>query len=162
MLNRVAIKNQWPAFASSSQPHIIEGWRTITMHLAMETPYLLEAITYAGCCYQLFFGSGDSSTEFLRLNSHHEAVRYLREALQSNSGHVTDAMLLSIAILGVHTSSPPPQRLSSTGDTAHRDNDFYSSQTWEQSHINAVLLLTKQKGGLESIRIPDLREMITV
>jgi hypothetical protein len=162
ILNTTAIKNQWPAFASSSQPQVIEKWKSTTMHLAMETPYLLEAITYAGCCYQLIFGSGDNSTEFLRLNSHHEAVRYLRDALQKSSGVVSDAMLMSIAILGVHTSSHPPQRKPLSWDLTHRDNDFYSSQAWEQTHINAVLLLTRQKGGLESILIQDLREMITV
>lgn len=128
----------------------------------METPYLLEAITYAACCYQLFFGSGNHSTEFLRLNSHQQAIRYLREALQNNGGNITDAMLLSIAILGVHTSTHPPQQRPQTGDAAHRDNDFYSSQTWEQTHINAVLRLTTQKGGLQSIAVPELREMIIV
>ncbi|KAK5049395.1 hypothetical protein LTR84_004324 [Exophiala bonariae] len=157
-----AIKNQWPAFASSSHPRIIERWKSTTTHLAMETPYLLEAITYAACCYQLFFGSGNSSTEFLRLNSHQQAVVYLREGLASNGGSVTDAMLLSMAILGVHTSAYPPQQRPQMGDVGHRDNDFYSSQTWEQTHINAVLRLTTQKGGLQSISIPELREMILV
>jgi len=132
------------------------------MHLAMETPYLLQAITYAGCCYQLFFGSGDHSTEFLRLNSHHETIKYVRDALRTSNGVISDAILLSIAILGVHSSSLPPQQRALSQDPLYRDNDFYSSQPWDQTHINAVLLLTRQKGGLESVMVEDLRGMINV
>ncbi|KEF62197.1 uncharacterized protein A1O9_00169 [Exophiala aquamarina CBS 119918] len=161
-LVQFAIKDQWPAFTSSSQPQVIEKWRSTTMHLAMEAPYLLQAITYAGCCYQLFFGSGDHSTEFLRLNSHHETIKYVRDALYTSNGVISDAMLMSIAILGVHSSSLPPQQRPRAQDTMSHDNDFYSSQPWDQTHINAVLLFTKRKGGLESIMVEDLRGMINV
>ena len=132
------------------------------MHHAIESPYLLQSIVYAGSCYQTFFGSKDSATELLRLHSHHEAVRYLREALQESSGHVSDAMLMSMAILGVHGSTSGSSRKPLTWDPLYRDNDFYSSQLWDQMHVDAVLSLTKQKGGLKSISIADLRDMIFV
>lgn len=158
----LALHNQWPAFASSSMPETVESWKKKTMNFAIEAPYLLEAIAYAGACYQLFFGAADSSTRLVHVQSQHNAIKSLRRAIDSSNGAISDAMLMSMAILGIHTHQPQESRPPISTRSLYRDNDFHSSQVWNPTHIDALMRLVKIKGGLNSIVITDFREMVAV
>ncbi|RVX73970.1 hypothetical protein B0A52_02860 [Exophiala mesophila] len=161
-LVQFALHNQWPAFASSSMPGTVESWKKKTMAFAVEAPYLLEAIAYAGACYQLFFGAADSSTRLVHVQSQHHAVKSLRQAIECSNGAVSDAMLMSMAILGIHTFQPQQNRPPVSTRSPYRDNDFHSSQVWNSTHIDALIRLVKIKGGLKSIVTTDFREMVAV
>ena len=132
------------------------------MSYAVEAPYLLQAITYAGACYQIFFGSSDSAIQMVHVRSQHSAVQSLRRAIEASNGNISDAMLMSMAILGIHTSSSPKYSEPISRAALYRDNDFYSSQIWNPTHIEALMRLVKHKGGLKTIGIYDFREMVAV
>lgn len=132
------------------------------MTSAIEAPYLLEAIAYAGACYHLFFGASDSSTRLVHVQSQHNAVKSLRQAIDSSNGAISDAMLMSMAILGIHTHQPQESRPPVSTRSLYRDNDFHSSQVWNPTHIDALMRLVKIKGGLNSIVTADFREMVAV
>ncbi|KAH0844328.1 hypothetical protein FOPE_09534 [Fonsecaea pedrosoi] len=155
-----AIIDQWPCFALSSRKQDIDRWRSITVKYALESPYLVPAITYAGSSYRYFFGTQDSVAKFHRINFYHETLRQLREAmLQPNAQH-GDAMLLAIAILTIHGPPNDLQGRTLVGSQQLRDYEYYGSKVWEPTHFQALFSLVKQRGGLHKLGIDSLAGII--
>ncbi|OAP62958.1 hypothetical protein AYL99_02185 [Fonsecaea erecta] len=160
MMFKSAIIDQWPSFALSSRKQDIDRWRTVTIQYALESPYLVPAITYAGSSYRYFFGSRDSSAKFHRISFYHETLRQLREAMLSPDSQCGDAMLLAIAILTIHGPPNDMQGRTIVGSQQLRDYEYYGSKTWEPTHFQALFSLVKQRGGLHKIGIDSLAGII--
>ncbi|EXJ76750.1 uncharacterized protein A1O5_01258 [Cladophialophora psammophila CBS 110553] len=160
MMFQSAIIEQWPSFALSSRKQDIDRWRSVTVKFALESPYLVPAITYAGSSYRYFFGSRDSAAKFHRINFYHETLRQLREAMLKPDSQCGDAMLLAIAILTIHGPPNEMQGRTLLGSQQLRDYEYYGSKTWEPTHFQALLSLVKQRGGLNKIGIDSLAGII--
>lgn len=130
------------------------------MNLAMGNPCLLHTMLYAGASYQLFLGSQHESLRQLRMTSYMDTLASLRLAVSQPDAYISDAMLLSIAMLALIGSTENPVRIARSTDPMYRDNEFYSSGGWEPAHVNALLTLTKQRGGTKSFELHNLAEMI--
>ncbi|KIW90741.1 uncharacterized protein Z519_08524 [Cladophialophora bantiana CBS 173.52] len=160
MMFQSAIIEQWPSFALSSRKQDIDRWRSVTVKYALESPYLVPAITYAGSSYRYFFGSTDPSAKFHRINFYHETLRQLREAMLKPDSQCGDAMLLAIAILTIHGPPNEMQGRTLLGSQQLRDYEYYGCKTWEPTHFQALLSLVKQRGGLNKIGIDSLAGII--
>jgi hypothetical protein len=130
------------------------------MTLVMGNSYLLHAMLYAGTSYQLFLGCQDEAVRQLRIVSYAESLASLRLTVSKPEARISDAMLLSIAILALLGSANRPVRLARSTDPMYRDNEFYTSGGWEPAHVNALLTLTQQRGGTKSLEVHDLAEII--
>ncbi|KAI1609514.1 hypothetical protein EDD36DRAFT_468439 [Exophiala viscosa] len=132
------------------------------MRCAMDKPYLLQAIIYAGSSYRFFLGPRDSSINLVRIESYHETLKHVREAVEHLNGQPTDDLLLAVALLTMH--GPPSYHLdpAKTDKEHYRDNDFYFTKPWEPSHFSALISLTKMKGGPRYIAIPSVAAMVFI
>lgn len=128
----------------------------------MDTPYLLQAIIYAGATYRFFLGSRESSVNLIRIQSYQETLKHVREAVESLNGPPPDELLLAVALLTIH--GPPSYHFPAAQNVKehYRDLEFYFSKPWEPSHFRALISLTKMKGGPRSIAIPSVAGMIFV
>ncbi|KAJ9614269.1 hypothetical protein H2200_002405 [Cladophialophora chaetospira] len=157
---RSAIIDQWPSFALSSGGQDIERWRSGTVKFALEFQYLLSAIIYAGASYHYFFGSRDPSANFVRINAYQDTLTQVRSAIETLDGPCTEPILLAIAILAIH--GPPTEARGRTLIAAQelKDYEYYGCKTWEPTHLEALLSLAKQRGGLRHIGMESLAGMI--
>jgi len=130
------------------------------MTLAMGNSHLLHAILYAGTSYQLFLGCQDQALRPLRMTSYQESLVSLRQTVSHPNATISNALLLSITILALLGSAERPVRVASSTDPMYRDNEFYTGRGWEPAHVNILLSLTKQKGGIKSIEVHDVAEII--
>lgn len=130
------------------------------MTSAQQTPYLLQAVIYAGASYSYFFGATDSSNNLLRVNAYHETLRQLREAMLNSPSPCSDEMLLAIAMLAIHGPPSDVQGHTVRGGRELKDYEYYGSKIWEPSHLRALLSLTQQRGGLPSIGNESLKGII--
>ncbi len=133
--------------------------------MAVETPYLLQAIIYTAASYRYFFGCRDHVTNFTRLTAYHETLRGLREIVHragsasANNG-CSDAILLAIALLTIHGPPSDMQGRTLLGEQQLKDYEYYGSKVWAPSHLQALLSLVKQRGGLQRIGIQSLSGII--
>lgn len=104
-----------------------------------------------------------SSAALLRLSYQTQAIRLINEQLQHLRGPPSDALLVSILILGAHGANldavcdqPHPQSPLATAQLL----DFYGSMKFEAQHMHALRVLVKLKGGLEAIRMDALADTI--
>ncbi|KIY03884.1 uncharacterized protein Z520_00575 [Fonsecaea multimorphosa CBS 102226] len=155
-----AIIDQWPSFALSSRKQDIDRWRSFTVKHALESPYLVPAIAYAGSSYCYFFGSRDPAAKFHRINFYHETLRQLREAMLRPDSQCGDAMLLAVAILTIHGPPNDMQAQTLVDSQQLRDYEYYGSKVWEPTHFQALLSLVKQRGGLHKVGINSLAGII--
>ncbi|KIV81480.1 hypothetical protein PV11_03665 [Exophiala sideris] len=132
------------------------------MRCALDKPYLLQAIIYAGATYRFFLGPRDSSINLIRIQSYHETIKHVREAVEQLHGQPPDGLLLAVALLTMH--GPPSYHLhpAKTDREHYRDNDFYFTKPWEPSHFSALMSLTKMKGGPRHIAIPSVAAMVFI
>lgn len=130
------------------------------MTLAMGNSYLLHSLLYAGASYQLFLGCPDESIRQLRIISYKESLASRRLTVSNPGAQISDAMLLSIAVLALLGSASRPVRVARSADPMYRDNEFYTSVGLEPAHVNALLTLTKQRGGTKSLEVHELAEII--
>jgi hypothetical protein len=146
--------------------------------MAVETPYLLQAIIYMAASYRYFFGCRDHGTNFTRLSSYHETLRGLRDVVvhrsrsgpasenqngrpgQPGSGCSDDAVLLAIALLTIHGPPSGMQGRTLLGEQQLKDYEYYGSKVWAPSHLQALLSLVKQRGGLQRIGIQALSGIV--
>ena len=128
---------------------------------AMASPFTLYAIIYSGACYQSFFGEKTKQSEMLRLQSKNQALKHLREAMQQANGIVSDEMLLTISLLAIHGSVRPRLHPRSSLPL-YRDNEFYASVEVERTHLQALRMLVDQRGGLASLALHGLADMIAM
>ncbi|KAK5190297.1 hypothetical protein LTR92_009699 [Exophiala xenobiotica] len=181
---RTAIIDLWPAFAISRNQKDVDTWRSVTVNMAVETPYLLQAIIYTAASYRYFFGCRDHGTNFTRLSSYHETLRGLRDVVVhrsrsgpasenqngrpgqpgagsgSGSGCSDDAILLAIALLTIHGPPSGMQGRTLLGEQQLKDYEYYGSKVWAPSHLQALLSLVKQRGGLQAIGIHALSGIV--
>lgn len=132
------------------------------MKSAIETPFLLQAIIYAGSSYRYYFGSRDPAIDYARIHSYQETLKHLRESIQNMDEEPPDEILLAIALLAMHGSPKSPPRQPLTNKEHYRDLEFYFSKPWEPSHIQALTSLTRRKGGLKNISMDCVAAMIFV
>lgn len=126
----------------------------------MGDPCLLHTMLYAGASYQLFLGCQHESLRQIRMTSYRDSLASLRLAVNQADACISDAMLLSIAMLSLIGSTDLPIRIARSTDPMYRDNEFYTNGGWEPAHVKALLMLTKQRGGTKAIELHNLAEMI--
>jgi hypothetical protein len=137
------------------------------MNSAMSSPCSLHAIIYAGECYRSYFSTKTKESDSLRLHSKSEALKQLQEEIKKSNGIVSDEILLAISLLAIHGSITsrrhPESSLSLYRDLAFsRDAEFYSSTDCERVHLYALYALVERRGGLKSILLPGLANMIAM
>ncbi|KAJ9616900.1 hypothetical protein H2200_000620 [Cladophialophora chaetospira] len=115
---------------------------------------------YAGACYQSYFRDAVRDDDLLQLQSKQNALKYLREAVERSDGEVTDEMLMTIALLAIHGSVRQHHPRFTT--PLYRDNEFYSSLRFDQTHLHALRSLVRQKGGLAELKLHGLSNIISM
>ncbi len=132
----------------------------MTVRSALEFRFLLSAIIYAGASYRYFFGSTGSSNNIVRIAAYQDTLRQVREAVQALNGPCPEAVLLAVTILAIHG---PPTELQGRAPSASqqlRDYEYYGMKTWEPTHLQVLLSLTRQRGGLRHMGMDSLAGMI--
>ncbi|KAK5046450.1 hypothetical protein LTR84_008253 [Exophiala bonariae] len=79
-----------------------------------------------------------------------------------NAGPYSETLLLAIAIIAMF--GPPDvsqgKKIHYHGHKLAQDNEFYSRENVETSHLHALVTLTKQSGGLLTISLANLAGLI--
>ena len=153
--------DQWPHFALSSHQNDVEEWRSAMMKHAVEAPVLLQGLIYSSASYFSFFGTKNPSLEILRIQTYHDTIRYIQAMIQKPD-QCPETVLLAIAVIAMF--GPPNfaqgKKISQYGHKLAQDHEFYSRENIETSHLNALVALTKQRGGLSSISLANLAGII--
>jgi hypothetical protein len=153
--------HQWPIWATSSRKEDRDQCVSTTMKSALECRPLLNCLVYSALYYQCYFSGREPSTESFLLRSHQDTVTSLKEELTRTKDNVSEANLLTIAVLATHgsVSTTTRKRVISTEPNV-RENYFFSSIDWDPVHVHALLSLTAIKGGLLRLKNLSLLNMI--
>lgn len=92
-------------------------------------------------------------------------MKLINEQLQQSGRDSIDALLISISIFAVRGSERhaandhvhPQSPLAKT-----RDLDFYVSKRFVHAHMQALYLIVEQTGGLESIKLYGLADLLAL
>ncbi|KAK5210463.1 hypothetical protein LTR41_004131 [Exophiala xenobiotica] len=160
-----AIRFQWALYGASRDE--VKHTQADIMGAALRSPVAFYSIVYAGACHNawLLHTSSNASKKsiLLRISYKSEALSCLRKELAQSQDPISEDLLLSINLLGVHDGGDtimaprkpmdPPLRL-------YKDNEFYSSMTWQPKHIDMVYAMVKQLGGLQALKMHGLAEAL--
>ncbi|OAP65120.1 hypothetical protein AYL99_01092 [Fonsecaea erecta] len=156
-----ALIHQWPAFALATHEAAITQIREAVIRTSLLAPHCLFATIYAGECYRSYFGGRTLRNEMLQLQLKQQALRHLRRALQDHGGVASDEVLWTITLLAIHGSVRTLKHPRFT-TPVYRDNEFYSSLEFEGTHLRALRTLVTQKGGLQTLALHGLSNMISM
>jgi len=125
----------------------------------MQWPVAFHAFTYATTLHLLCVHRGRElvkSAPLMRLHHKVEAIKLVNEQLRNLTGPPTDALIMSVAILAIHGSYDEfvypeihPTSPLATAQNLH----VYGNMVNEEQHLQAIILLIMQKGGLESLEL---------
>ncbi len=146
--------NTVPARSKASNP-VKSAW----LKCAMQWPVAFHAFTYATTLHLLCVHRGRElvkSAPLMRLHHKVEAIKLVNEQLRNLTGPPTDALIMSVAILAIHGAYDEivypeihPTSPLATAQNLH----VYGNMVNEEEHLQAIILLIMQKGGLESIEL---------
>ncbi|OAL29224.1 hypothetical protein AYO22_02118 [Fonsecaea multimorphosa] len=156
-----ALIHQWPAFALATHEAAITEIRGAAIRTSMLAPHCLFATIYAGECYRSYFSGEPPHNEMLQLQLKQEALSHLRRALQDHKGVASDDVLWTITLLAIHGSVRTMKHPRFT-TPVYRDNEYYSSVEFQGTHLRALRSLVAQKGGLETLKIHGLSNMVSM
>ncbi len=160
-LTEIALMHQWPAFALATNENAITKVRQSAFRTSVHSPHALYAMIYAGACYQSYFRDAVHDPDLLQLQSKQEALKHLRVAVEHADGEVTDEMLMTIALLAIHGSVRPQHKPRFT-TPFYRDNEFYCSVEFDQTHLRALRTLVSQRGGLAKLGLGLVANIISM
>jgi hypothetical protein len=152
--------HSWPIYAGSSSKEDADKWVSATMKSALECRPLLNSLIYGASSYQCYFSGRRPSANLLLLQTFQETLTTLQEELATTEADVSEAILLTIAVLVMHGSLSAPRKRVISTEADVRDNYFYSSTEWEPVHVHALLSLTAKKGGLSRLKSFSVMAMI--
>ncbi|OAL34078.1 hypothetical protein AYO20_06726 [Fonsecaea nubica] len=157
-----AVSYQWSLFAADDRPGSLLAAKKSVMDTAIRSPLCFHTLVYTGAAHKAFHQSptvDNSKSAVLRLKSKLEAIKSLREALQSQASALTDEVIFAmamLAIVGYGEKVTAAEKREKRTMSAQQDGQFYSSQEYEWRHMRAVVEIVKMKGGLHTIRLPGL------
>ncbi|KIW18929.1 hypothetical protein PV08_03218 [Exophiala spinifera] len=160
-----AIRHQWVLYGPSRKE--IQRTQADIMSAAMRSPVAFYSIVFAGTCHRAWLAGPNSGSNrksiMLRMSYKAEALASLRKELAANQGPISEDLLLSINLLGVHDSGDrivAPQNPMEPPLHLHRDNEFYSSMRWQPKHLEMVYKMVQQLGGLGALKTQGLAEAL--
>nr|KAK5441078.1 hypothetical protein LTR18_006922 [Exophiala xenobiotica] len=105
------------------------------------------------------------SAPVMRLHHKIEAIKLVNEQLRHLTGPPTDALIMSVAILAIHDSYDEivHPKIHPTSPLATAQNlHVYGNMVNEEQHLQAIILLIMQKGGLESLELFGMADIMAL
>ncbi|KAK4939685.1 hypothetical protein LTR10_020075 [Elasticomyces elasticus] len=164
-----AVSYQWPVFSCSIAAGAISEIKHTVLASAMRSQAAFYTIVFAGAAHNAFAHTGMEITrenKILRLTYKTHAIKALNNEISSLKGHVSDELLLSMVMLGAHgsgdTLGPRPNRTYDSSLLTAQNFHFYGHMNWETAHLDAVKHMVQQRGGLHTVRLDYLSNLIAL
>ncbi|KAK5031560.1 hypothetical protein LTR13_007549 [Exophiala sideris] len=101
----------------------------------------------------------------IRLSHKTETIKLVNQQLRSLDGPASDALIMAVAILAIHGSRDetvhpevhPPSPLASAQNV-----HVYGNMINDEQHTQAILVLIEQKGGLESLELFGMADIMAL
>lgn len=104
--------------------------------------------------------------KILRLTYKTHAIKALNQEISSLQGHVSDELLFSMVMLGAHgsgdTLAPRPSQTSDSSLLTAQNFHYYGHMQRETAHLDAVRHMVQQRGGLHTVRLDYLSNLIAL
>ncbi|KAK5276830.1 hypothetical protein LTR40_011139, partial [Exophiala xenobiotica] len=155
--------NTVPARSKALNP-VKSAW----LKCAMQWPVVFHAFIYATTLHLLCVHRGREivkSAPVMRLHHKIEAIKLVNEQLRHLTGPPTDALIMSVAILAIHDSYDEivHPKIHPTSPLATAQNlHVYGNMVNEEQHLQAIILLIMQKGGLESLELFGMADIMAL
>ncbi|KAI1629914.1 hypothetical protein EDD37DRAFT_75126 [Exophiala viscosa] len=164
-----AVSYQWPVFSCSMAAGAISEIKHTVLASAMRSQAAFYTIVFAGAAHNAFAHTGMAITrenKILRLTYKTHAIKALNNEISSLKGYVSDELLLCMVMLGAHgsgdTLSPRPSRTNESSLLTAQNFHFYGHMHWETAHWDAVKHMVQQRGGLHTVRLDYLSNIIAL
>ncbi|KAK4938990.1 hypothetical protein LTR10_020649 [Elasticomyces elasticus] len=129
---------------------------------------LFHAFIYATTLHLLSASNGREliqSGPLIRLSHKTETIKLVNQQLRSLDGPASDALIMAVAILAIHGSRDetvhpevhPPSPLASAQNV-----HVYGNMINDEQHTQAILVLIEQKGGLESLELFGMADIMAL
>lgn len=142
--------------------------RSAWLKCAMQWPLAFHAFIYATTLHLLCAHNGRELTDsapLLRLFHKVETIKLVNEQLHNLSGLPSDALIMAVTILAIHgkrdeTVYPElhPRSPLATAQQLH----VYGNMVNDEEHVQAIILLIMQKGGLEAIDLYGMADTMAL
>lgn len=139
---------------------------------SMISPATFYTIVFSAAAHNAFAYSRERVPEqnkILRIKYKGLALTHLQQEISalSNAVSITDELLLCMVVLAAHSDAdslaPPEDEQRMKGAlTKAQDNEYYGTLTWESNHLSTLRTLVVARGGLETVILPGVREIIAV
>jgi hypothetical protein len=141
----------------------------------LQDPALFYASCYTAFCYQHAFewmtgsvsGDGNRDQHYAQLCLA-ESVQHLRQSVSNANKKVSDAMLLTVLLLGTHTWELSPRAIGKRPRTLFRAPldtmqwvDLHSAFVPDGCHLAALMELLRLRGGVDKVSLPGFSALIS-
>ncbi len=139
------------------------------MGAAMDSPVALHALVYAMLRTVMLFRKNPGLESIRALEHYAQCLAYLKtemEGIEDGTRAATDHVLIAIVALFAHGEPPRPTSdlagsempLSPLANT--QNIHVYGAGSLQVEHMQALYLLVRQRGGLETVTLPGLLETL--
>ncbi|KAI1607917.1 hypothetical protein EDD37DRAFT_670367 [Exophiala viscosa] len=154
-----ALQISWPNTLPVMSKAVVNPVKGAWLKCAMQWPVVFHAFIYATTLHLLCAYNGQELIEsgpLMRLSHKTETIKLVNEQLRSLKSPASDALIMAVVILAIHGSRDekeypkvhPPSPLASA-----QNLHVYGNMVADEQHTQAILLLIKQKGGLEAFEL---------
>ncbi|KIV80502.1 hypothetical protein PV11_07998 [Exophiala sideris] len=163
-----ALQISWPNTIPIKSKAVINPVQSAWLKCAMQWPVVFHAFIYATTLHLLNASNGREliqSGPLIRLSHKTETIKLVNQQLRSLDGPASDALIMAVAILAIHGSRDeteypevhPPSPLASAQNV-----HVYGNMINDEQHTQAILLLIEQKGGLESLELFGMADIMAL
>ncbi|EXJ79616.1 hypothetical protein A1O3_07895 [Capronia epimyces CBS 606.96] len=163
-----ALAHTWPRTVPAKSRALINPVKSAWLKCAMDSPVTFHAFIYATTLHLLEAYNGHEvidSAPMLRLSHKIETIKLVNEQIKSLDGPPSDALLMAVTILSVHGSRddvlyPKAHPISPLAEAQFLR--IYGSMVNAEEHVQGIMLLIAQKGGLDRIELYGLADTIAL
>jgi len=152
---QISWPNTLPVMSKAGDNPVKSAW----LKCALQWPVVFHAFIYATTLHLLCAYDGQELIEsgpLMRLSHKIETIKLVNEQLRSLDGPASDALVLAVVILAIHGSRDEKEypKVHPPSPLAFAQNlHVYGNMVADEQHTQAILLLIKQKGGLEAFEV---------
>ena len=134
----------------------------------MECPLAFHAFIYSIALHLLSLYNGRELTEsapVMRQAHKLQTIKLVNEQLRNMSGPPSDALIMAITILAVHGERDATvyPRIHPTSPMAEaQDLHVYGNMINDELHVQAIVSLINQKGGLDGMEVYGMAEAMAL
>jgi hypothetical protein len=164
----IAVQEYWPVVAAVRNTGLsIDPIPSAWFQSVMRSPMAFYCFISAASLHHRYLRKGGDGKEalLLRLSYRTQALQLIQQDL-GKGGHPTDDLLMSILVLAAHSPTlidefPEVKEISKSPLATAQSLDLHGSISYGASHLEAVKRLLRQRGGINTVRMTGLAEMIT-